>query len=59
MMFLGIGSSVVVVMDLLITNLPSYVLAAAAWWALAQRGCTLPSKILFSQQLEIASWAHI
>jgi hypothetical protein len=29
-MFLGIGSSVVVVMDLLITNLPSYVLAAAA-----------------------------
>jgi len=55
MMFLGIGSSVVVVMDLLITNLPSYVLAAAALWAPAQRGCTPPSKILFSQQLEIAS----
>jgi hypothetical protein len=53
MMFLGMGSSVVVVMDFLITNLPSYVLAAALW-ALAQRGCVLSPKILFSQQLEIA-----
>jgi hypothetical protein len=34
MMFLGIGSSVVVV-DFLIADLPSYVLAAALW-ALAQ-----------------------
>jgi hypothetical protein len=52
MMFLGIGSSVVV-MDFLIMDLPSCVLAAALW-ELAQRGCTSSPKILFSRQLEIA-----
>jgi hypothetical protein len=46
-------------MDFLITGLPFYVLAVAALWALAQRGWTLSPKILFSQQLEIAFWAHI